>query len=135
MKLTYKDKDFLERLKKLLDEKDLAIDLKENGYKRFVLCQNYGDKVEKTFGMSRQGVRWRFHRIFNEAYVAAYEAILWVESNFGTELRQMAMEIAKERVELRKKAQKIEFFDASRRENGKSAPEASASQLTRDLPS
>jgi len=135
MKLTYKDKDFLERLKKLLDEKDLAIDLKENGYKRFVLRQNYGDKVEKTFGMSRQGVRWRFHRIFNEAYVAAYEAILWVESNFGTELRQMAMEIAKERVELRKKAQKIEFFDASRRENGKSAPEASASQLTRDLPS
>jgi hypothetical protein len=45
-----------------------------------------------------------------------------VESNFGTELRQMAMEIARERVELRKKAQKIDFFDASRRENAPSEP-------------
>ena len=47
MKLTGKDKDFLERLKKLLDEKELAIDLKEDGYKRLILRQNYGDKVEK----------------------------------------------------------------------------------------
>jgi len=117
MKLTSKDKDFLERLKKLLDEKELAIDLKEDGYKRFVLRQNYGDKVEKEFHMSRQGVRWRFYRLFNEVYTEAYQVIFFVESNFGTELRQMAMEIAKERVELRKKAQKIDFFDASRREN------------------
>jgi len=117
MKLTCKDKDFLERLKALLAEKELSIDLKEDGYKRLVLRQNYGDKVEKNFGMSRQGVHWRFHRIFNESYVAAYESILWVESKFGVELRQMAMEIAKEHVELRTKAQKIEFFDASRREN------------------
>ena len=123
MKLTSKDKDFLERLKKLLDEKELAIDLKEDGYKRFVLRQNYGDKVEKEFHMSRQGVRWRFYRLFNEVYTEAYQVIFFVESNFGTELRQMAMEIAKERVELRKKAQKIEFFDASRRENGKSEAE------------
>jgi len=47
MKLTCKDKDFLERLKKLLDEKELAIELKENGIKRLVLRQNYGDKVER----------------------------------------------------------------------------------------
>ena len=117
MKLTCKDKDFLERLKRLLAEKALSIDLKEDGYKRLVLRQNYGDKVEKTFGMSRQGVRWRFYRLMNEIYVSAYESIFWIESNFGIELRQMAMEIAKEHVELRKKAQKIEFFDASRREN------------------
>jgi hypothetical protein len=118
MKLTCKDKEFLEQLKKLLDEKELAIDLKDDGVKRFVLRQNYGDKVEKIFNMSRQGVRWRFYRLFNEIYVEAYMTIFFVESNFGTQLRQMAMEIAKERVELRKKAQKIEFFDASRRENG-----------------
>ena len=68
MKLTGKDKDFLERLKKLLDEKELAIDLKEDGYKRHILRQNYGDKVEITFDMSRQGVRWRFYRLFNEIY-------------------------------------------------------------------
>ena len=47
MKLTVKDKDFLEKLKRLLEEKDLKIDLKEDGLKRFVLRQNYGDKVEK----------------------------------------------------------------------------------------
>ena len=124
MKLTCKDKDFLERLKKLLDEKELAIELKEDGIKRLVLRQNYGDKVEKTFNMSRQGVRWRFYRLMNEIYLSAYESIFWIENNFGTELRQMAMEIARERVELRKKAQKVEFFDASRRENGQPASES-----------
>jgi len=104
-----KDKDFLEHLKPLLEEKELTIDLKKDGLKRLVLRQNYGDKVEKTFNMSRQGVRWRFHRLFNGIYVEAYEIIFWVESQFGTELRQKAMEIARERVELRKKVQKIEF--------------------------
>lgn len=123
MKLTSKDKDFLDRLKSLLEAKELAIDLKEDGYKRFVLRQNYGDKVEKSFGMSRQGVRWRFYRLFNEVYIEAYQVILFVEGNFGTELRQKAMEIARERVELRKKAQKIEFFDASRRQNEFHGPE------------
>jgi hypothetical protein len=121
MKLTVKDKDFLERLKGLLEEKELTIELKKDGLKRLVLRQNYGDKVEKTFKMSRQGVRWRFYRLFNEVYIEAYQVIFFVESNFGTELRQMAMEIAKERVELRKKVQKIEFFDASRRGNEKNS--------------
>ena len=129
MKLTCKDKDFLERLKKLLDEKELAIELKEDGVKRLVLRQNYGDKVEKTFNMSRQGVRWRFYRLMNEIYVSAYESIFWIESNFGTELRQMAMEIARERVELRKKGQKVDFFDASRRENAPSEETGLPGQL------
>ena len=120
MKLTCKDKDFLERLKSLLESKELLIDLKDDGFKRLVLRQNYGDKVEKAFNMSRQGVRWRFYRLFNEVYVSAYETIYFVESYFGTELRQKAMEISRERVALRKKAQKIEFFDAHRRETGQS---------------
>ncbi len=135
MKLTHKDKDFLERLKPLLEEKELTIELKEDGLKQLVLRQNYGDRVEKTFNMSRQGVRWRFHRLFNEIYVEAYEIIFWVESHFGTELRQKAMEIARERVELRKKVQEIEFVDAYRLRNEESEAERAGGELTREVPS
>jgi len=117
MKLTTKDKDFLERLKPLFDSKDLDIDLKKDGLKRLVLRQNYGDKIESAFHMTRQGVRWRFQRIFSEVYISSYEAIYWIESLFGTELRQKAMEIAKERVELRKKAQEMGHFDFLRRKS------------------
>ena len=116
MKLTIKDKDFLEKLKRLLEEKELKIDLKEDGLKRFVLRQNYGDKVEKCFHMTRQGVRWRFQKLFNEIYTNAYETVFWMESNFGTEIRPMALEIAKERVAFRIKASSKGFFDACRRE-------------------
>ena len=97
MILTLKDKAFLEQLKGLLKSKDLSIELKKDGLKRLVLRQNYGDKIETTFGMSRQGVRWRFQRLFNEIYVGAYESIYMVESLFGTDLRYLAIEIAKER--------------------------------------
>ena len=135
MKLTHKDKDFLEHLKPLLEEKELTIELKKDGLKRLVLRQNYGDKVEKTFNMSRQGVRWRFYRLFNEIYVEAYEIIFWMESHFGTDLRQKAMEIARERVELRKKVQKIEFDDAYRLRNGRSESKSIEDELTWDLPS
>ena len=111
MKLTVKDKDFLTQLRVLLDSKDLSIELKNDGLKRFVLRQNYGEKIESAFGLSRQGVRWRFQRLFNEIYVQAYCTIFWVESYFGTELRQMALEIAKEQVALRKEARKRGDFD------------------------
>ena len=122
MKLTVKDKDFLEKLKRLLEEKELAIGLKEDGFKRLVLHQNYGDKVEKCFGMSRQGVRWRFHHMM-EMYVGAYEGIYFLESNFGPGLRPMALEIARERVALRKKASQKGFFEVYRRENSKNKGE------------
>ncbi len=121
MKLTVKDKEFLERLKPLLDSKELNIELKKGGLKRLVLRQNYGDKITSYFNMTRQGVRWRFQRLFNEIYVSSYETIYWLESLFGTELRQKALEIAKERVELRKKAQEIGRFEIYRRKNGQSA--------------
>ena len=116
MKLTVKDKDFLERLRGLLEAKELAVELKQNGLKRLVLSQNYGDKIESHFNMTRQGVRWRFQRLFNEIYINAYLTIFWVESNFGTQLRQSAMEIARERIALRKKAQKMGHFGVCRRE-------------------
>ena len=118
MRFTLKDKDFLERLRILMDSKDLTIELKYDGFKRFVLRQNYGDRIENTFKMTRQGVRWRFQRLFNEIYVNAYLAIFWIESNFGTELRQKALEIAKEQVELGKKAQKIGVLGDYRLKNG-----------------
>ncbi len=115
MKLTLKDKAFLEKLKALVDENDLWIELKEDGFKRLVLRNNYGSHIETRFGMTRQGVRWRFQRLFNDLYVNSYLTIFWIESNFGTELRQKAMAIAKEQVELRKKVQKIGQIDIPRR--------------------
>lgn len=107
MKLTNKDKEFLERLRILMESKDLTVDLQDIGGKRMVLRKNYGDKIEQSFDMTRQGVRWRFHRVFSDIYVSAYETIYFVETMYGTSLRRMAMEIARERVELRKKAKKV----------------------------
>ncbi len=123
MKLTLKDKDFLERLKRLMKSRELSIELKQDGMKRLVLRQNYGDKIDSEFGMTRQGVRWRFQRIFSELYVSSHESIFWVESQFGTGLRQAALEIARERVELRKKAQKMGQIEVHRRETGKERAE------------
>jgi len=116
MKLTQKDKDFLEKLKLLLDTKDLAVEMKDDGYKRLVLRQNYGDKIETSFKMSRQGVRWRFQRLFNEVYASAYESVYLIESQFGTQLRQQVMAIVKDRVEMRKNIQKMGDFNGCRRE-------------------
>ena len=107
MKLTLKDKDFLEKLKPLLESKELSIELKYDGLKRLVLRQNYGDKIETCFAMTRQGVRWRFNRLFNDIYSNAYLTIFWIESHFGTELRHKAMEIAKDHIKLRKNAQEM----------------------------
>ncbi len=115
MKLTLRDKEFLEQLRRLLDEKQLEIELKETGLKYMVLRRNYGDRIESDFGMTRQGVRWRFNRLFNEIYTEAYSTIIWVESNFGTDLRNYAMAIARQRVDLRKKAKKTGIMDIPRR--------------------
>ena len=123
MKLTLKDKDFLERLRRLMKSKELSIELQQDGMKRLVLRQNYGDKIESEFGMTRQGVRWRFQRLFNEVYVEAYEVLYCIERNFGTGLRQKALEIARERVELRKKALKMGQIEIHRREIGKEQAE------------
>ena len=115
MKLTLKDKDFLERLRRLITSKELSIELKQDGIKRLVLRQNYGDKIETEFGMTRQGVRWRFQRVLNQVYISAYESIYLIENQFGTGLRQKALEIARERVELRRKTQKMGQIEIHRR--------------------
>ena len=104
MKLTQKDAEFIERLRRLMDEKDVSVELHPRPVTHMLLRRNYGAKIQAVFGMTRQGVRWRFNRVFNEVYVQAYCTILWIESRFGTELRQMALEVARDRAEMRRRA-------------------------------
>ena len=118
MKMTNKDKDFLENLHCLIQEKELSVDLVDDGLKRMVLRQNYGDKIHKSFGVSRQGVRWRFQRLLNGIYIDAYESIFFVESLIGTELREYALDIARERIQLRRKLPKMEVSGHCRRQTG-----------------
>lgn len=129
MKLSEKDKIFLEKLKALYEENELDVDLRNSGYKYLVLKRNYGDRIERYFSLTRQGVRWRFHRLFNEIYIAAYETIYFIESNFGVGLRPMAFEIVRERVEMRKKDRKTLFFDDYCRQNASSKPNSSDYEL------
>ena len=72
---------------------------------------NYGDKIDRSFRMTRQGVRWRFQRVM-DMYIAAFETILTVERTFGTDLRQDAVRVSRERYELRQQLA-AEFVSAS----------------------
>ena len=112
MKLTEKDKTFLEHLKNLMESKDLWVELKPNRPSYMVLKGTYGEKIHKTFRMTRQGVRWRFQRLFNYVYVDAFSTILMIEKTFGTQLREYAVRISKERYELREHIQKVTFQSA-----------------------
>jgi len=73
MRLTTKDKAFLENLRRMTDDGELSIEFREDGIKRIILRQNYGAKIARHFGMSRQGVRWRFQRLFNQGYAESYD--------------------------------------------------------------
>ncbi|MFH1616359.1 MAG: hypothetical protein ABIG61_14890 [Planctomycetota bacterium] len=66
-----------------------------------VLKGTYGEKIHKTFRVTRQGVRWRFQRLFNHVYVEAFLTILMIEKIFGTQLRDHAVKISKEKYTLR----------------------------------
>ena len=57
-----------------------------------------------------QGVRWRFWRLFNDIYVSAYETILFIERNFGPKLRDGAIDIARQRFQIRREMLKDPFF-------------------------
>ena len=104
MKLTTKDKEFLQGLRKLAESQDMWIELRPGEPSTMVLKGTYGRKVHKTFGMTRQGVRWRFQHLFGQIYVRAFETILFIEKTFGTQLRDYAIRISKERYELHQKA-------------------------------
>jgi len=88
------------QLKKLMDSKDLRVELKVGEPSRMVLKGTYGEKIHDTFGVTRQGVRWRFQHIFSEMYCRAFETILFIEKNFGTQLRDYAIRISRERYAL-----------------------------------
>jgi hypothetical protein len=69
-----------------------------------VLKGTYGEKIHKTFRVTRQGVRWRFQRLFNHVYIEAFLTILMIEKIFGTQLREYAIKISKERYALRQES-------------------------------
>jgi hypothetical protein len=79
-----------------------------------VLKGTYGDKIHQTFGVTRQGIRWRFHHLFSYAYVKAFETIVFIETTFGTELRDYAIRISRERYALRQKAPRADFQKADK---------------------
>ena len=79
-----------------------------------VLRGTYGEKIHKVFRMSRQGVRWRFWRLFNDIYVSSFETILLIERSFGTRLREHAIRISKERYALRQEVARTGFGPADK---------------------
>lgn len=70
--------------------------------------------IHRRFGMTRQGVRWRFQRLLNDVYVSAFETILFVEKTLGTGVRDDAVRISQERYRLRQEAMASGFQSARR---------------------
>jgi hypothetical protein len=96
-----------------MESKDLWVELKPGRPSYMVLKGTYGEKIHKTFRISRQGVRWRFYRLFNQVYVEAFETILFLEKAFGTQMREYAIRISKERYALRQEAPNKGFQTAA----------------------
>ena len=97
-----------------MDSKNLSVELKPGEPSRMILRGTYGEKIHKAFRMTRQGVRWRFQRLFSDIYVKAFETVLFVEKIFGSQLREYAIQISKERYALRQKALETHFQSADR---------------------
>ena len=111
--MTEKDKEFLEKLRDLMESHDLHVEMREDRPSYMVLRGTYGDRIHKTFRMTRQGVRWRFQRLFNHVYVSAFSTILFIELTFGTQLREHAIRISKERYALRQEMAPGDFRSAA----------------------
>ena len=101
-----------------MESRELWVDLRSARPSYMVLRGTYGDKVHQTFRVSRQGLRWRFQRLFNQVYVDAFETILFVETTFGPQLRDHAIRISKERYTLRQELTRFCFQSASRMHSG-----------------
>jgi len=97
-----------------MDSKDIRVELKPGRPGGMVLRGTYGEKIHRAFRMTRQGVRWRFWRLFNDIYVSGFETILFIEKTFGSELRDHAIRISKERYRLRQEAREAGFVSADR---------------------
>ena len=130
MKLTQKDKEFLETLRRLVESKDLQVELRPGRPSYMVLKGTYGDKVHQAFRMSRQGVRWRFQRLA-DVYISSFETILFIEKTFGPQLREHAIRISRERYDLRQQATGNGFQSADsllpRRQTESEAPDGKGS--------
>ena len=129
MKLTQKDKAFLDNLRRLMDSKDLWVDLQAGNPSYMVLRGTYGQAVQKTFRMTRQGVRWRFQRLFNDIYVSAFETILFLEKTFGTGLRDHAIRISRERYALYQEVRNSGFQSADSLETPRSQDARQAKEV------
>jgi len=88
------------------------VELKPGRPSYMVLKGTYGEKIHETFKMTRQGVRWRFQRLFGSIYVEAFETILMVEKVLGTQLREYAVRISRERYALRNEVNNSGFRTA-----------------------
>ena len=97
-----------------------------------VLKGTYGEKIHRAFRMTRQGVRWRFWRLLNDIYVSAFETVLFVETVFGTELRDYALRISRERHALREEMMQCGFRDASSLQYKDAATESGAGREGRN---
>jgi hypothetical protein len=111
--MSEKEKVFLEKLRKLIDSKDLRVELRSGQPSYMILKGTYGEKIHKTFGVTRQGVRWRFQHLFGKIYVESFETIMFVEKIFGSQLRDYAIRISKERYALRQKVLQRSFEDGT----------------------
>ena len=99
-------------LSQLMESKDLSVELKSDNPSRMVLCGTYGEEIHKAFRVTRQGLRWRFQHLFGDIYIRAFETILLVEKTFGTQLREYAIRISKERYALRQEIENSGFQSA-----------------------
>jgi len=104
-----------------MESRELWVDLRSARPSYMVLRGTYGDRVHRTFRVSRQGLRWRFQKLFNRAYVDAFETILFVETTFGSQLRDHAMRISKERYTQRQELIRLGFQSADRLSNDNTA--------------
>ncbi len=99
-------------LSQLMDSRDLWVELKSGKPSHMVLRGTYGQMIHKAFRMTRQGVRWRFQRLFSDVYVNAFAVILLIEKTFGIQLREYAVRISKERYALRQEIENTGFENA-----------------------
>jgi hypothetical protein len=97
-----------------MDSRDLWVELRPDRPSRLVLRGTYGEKIHRAFRMTRQGVRWRFWRLFNDIYVSSFETILFMERIFGSQLRDHAIRISRERYALRQEILQTGFQSADR---------------------
>ncbi|MFH1748257.1 MAG: hypothetical protein ABIG44_14580 [Planctomycetota bacterium] len=116
-----------------MESKDLWVELKRENPGYMVLRGTYGEKIHRSFHLSRQGVRWRFHRVFNDVYILAFESILLIEKTFGTQLREHAISISRQRYELRQRALQSGFQTAGsliyRQQSGESAADRRPTEM------